>query len=554
MGKLTLRQAAEWCGGAVEEKYADVEFLGAANDTRVMQPGQLFIALQGARDGHDFIKKAMDRGAAAALCSRKVGDYPAIYVDDPRIALGRIAREELKRIGAKVVAVTGSVGKSTTKEMVAAVLEQAFVTSKTPANHNNDIGMPMAVLAMPENTEVAVLEMGMNHFGEIAYLSQIARPDVAVIINIGTAHIEFLGTQEGIRQAKMEIVEGMTPHGMLLLNGDDFLLRNLDKEPQQRVTYFGSSEGCAVRAFDVNQDGDYLRFRVEAGRLSFPVKMLLEGEHYVNDALAAVTVGLKLGVLPEKIQAGLSQFRNISGRQEIIQAGGMTIIKDCYNAGPESMAAALAVLGKKQGRRIAVLGDMLELGDCTQAEHYRVGRIAAEKADFVFAYGPNSGRIISGTITGGMPETRGRAFTNREELVAAGRRELLPEGEDVRLAELARRPLLLYRRWEHIALRLFAERGLSPQILLKGDGADTIAALAARGLGIGLLPQSAVRALSGADFAVRRIEGGAIRTTVTAVRLARAEPSPAAQACWEFLARRAEPDAQESAPAGKDRA
>ena len=342
MGKLTLRQAAEWCGGAVEEKYADVEFLGAANDTRVMQPGQLFIALQGARDGHDFIKKAMDRGAAAALCSRKVGDYPAIYVDDPRIALGRIAREELKRIGAKVVAVTGSVGKSTTKEMVAAVLEQAFFTSKTPANHNNDIGMPMAVLAMPENTEVAVLEMGMNHFGEIAYLSQIARPDVAVIINIGTAHIEFLGTQEGIRQAKMEIVEGMTPHGMLLLNGDDFLLRNLDKEPQQRVTYFGSSEGCAVRAFDVNQDGDYLHFRVEAGRLSFPVKMLLEGEHYVNDALAAVTVGLKLGVLPEKIQAGLSQFRNISGRQEIIQAGGMTIIKDCYNAGPESMAAALA--------------------------------------------------------------------------------------------------------------------------------------------------------------------------------------------------------------------
>ena len=356
------------------------------------------------RDGHDFIQKAMDRGAAAALCSRKVGDYPAIYVDDPRIALGQIAREELKRIGAKVVAVTGSVGKSTTKEMVAAVLEQAFVTSKTPANHNNDIGMPMAVLAMPENTEVAVLEMGMNHFGEISYLSQIARPDVAVIINIGTAHIEFLGTQEGIRQAKMEIVEGMTPHGMLLLNGDDFLLRNLDKEPQQRVTYFGSSEGCAVRAFDVNQDGDYLRFRVEAGRLSFPVGMLLEGEHYVNDALAAVTVGLKLGVLPEKIQAGLSQFRNISGRQEIIQAGGMTIIKDCYNAGPESMSAALAVLGKKQGRRIAVLGDMLELGDCTQAEHYRVGRIAAEKADYVFAYGPNSGRIISGTITGGMPE------------------------------------------------------------------------------------------------------------------------------------------------------
>ena len=426
MGKITLRQAADWCGGTVEEKYADIDFLGAGNDTRTIRPGQLFIALQGARDGHDFIGKAMERGAAAALCSRRVGDYPAIYVDDPRTALGKVAREELKRIGAKVVAVTGSVGKSTTKEMIAAVLEQAFVTSKTPANHNNDIGMPMAVLAMPENTEVAVLEMGMNHFGEISYLSQIAKPDVAVIINIGIAHIEFLGTQEGIRQAKMEIVDGMSPHGMLLLNGDDFLLRNLDREPAQRVTYFGASEGCAVRGSDACQDGDYLSFRVEAGRLTFPVRMRLEGEHYVNDALAAVTVGLKLGVLPKKIQAGLAQFRNISGRQEIIQAGGMTIIKDCYNAGPESMAAALAVLGKKQGRRIAVLGDMLELGDCTQAEHYRVGRIAAENADYVFAYGPNARRIISGTITGGMPEDRGMAFTEKDRLVASLKRIAKP--------------------------------------------------------------------------------------------------------------------------------
>ena len=152
MGKLTLGQAAAWCGGQVDPKYRDVEFLGAGNDTRGIQPGELFVALQGTRDGHDFISAAMARGAAGVLCSRKVGDYPAIYVDDPRIALGRIAREELKRIGAKVVAVTGSVGKSTTKEMIAAVLEQAFITNKTPANHNNDIGMPMAILDMPEDT------------------------------------------------------------------------------------------------------------------------------------------------------------------------------------------------------------------------------------------------------------------------------------------------------------------------------------------------------------------------------------------------------------------
>ena len=419
MGKITLKQAAKWCGGFVEEKYADIEFLGANNDTRVLMPGQLFVVLQGARDGHDFIPAAMEKGAAAVLCSRKTGDYPAIYVDDPRRALGDIAREELQRIGCKVVGVTGSVGKSTTKEMIAGVLETTFRVSKTPANHNNDIGMPMAVLGMAEDTEVAVLEMGMNHFGEIAYLSGIGRPDVAVIINIGTMHIEFLGSQEGIRRAKMEIVEGMNRQGMLLLNGDDTMLRNLDRAPQQRITYFGRSDGCNIQAFDVKQDGDILRFRVEAGKLSFHIGMTLEGEHYVSDAMAAVAVGLKLAVPHERIVESLAQFQNISGRQETFRARECTIIKDCYNAGPESMTAALNVLGNKPGRRIAVLGDMLELGDCTQAEHYRIGRIAAEKADLVFAYGPNASRVISGTITGGMPESRGRAFEDRAAIIDA---------------------------------------------------------------------------------------------------------------------------------------
>lgn len=426
MAKITLGQAAQWCGGTVEEKYAGVEFLGANNDTRVLQPGELFIALQGTRDGHDFIPAAMEKGAAAVLCSRRMGDYPAIYVDDPRTALGDIAREELKRIGAKVVGVTGSVGKSTTKEMIAAVLESTYRVSKTPANHNNDIGMPMAVLAMPLDTEVAVLEMGMNHFREIAYLSGIAHPDVAVIVNIGTTHIEYLGSQEGIRRAKLEITEGMSPRGMLLLNGDDTLLRYLDQVPQQRITYFGQSEGCDVRGLDARQDGEILRFRVEAGKLSLPVQMGLEGVHFVTDALAAVAVGLKLAVPLERIGESLARFRNISGRQEIFQANGYTIIKDCYNAGPESMAAALGVLGNRPGRHIAVLGDMLELGDCAQAEHYKIGRIAAEKADLVFAYGPYAKRVIDGTITGGMPESQGRAYLDRNELVAALKRAAKP--------------------------------------------------------------------------------------------------------------------------------
>ena len=419
MAKITLRQAAHWCGGHVEEKYADVEFFGASNDTRVLQKGQLFVVLEAARDGHDFIPAAIEKGAAAVLCRRKVGDYPAIYVDDPRIALGQIARQEARRIGMKIVGITGSVGKSTTKEMVAQVLSSTFTTAKTPANHNNDIGMPMAILSMPDTTQVAVLEMGMNHFREIAYLSNIAHPDIAVIVNIGTTHMEYLGSQLGIRKAKMEIVEGMDSHGLLLLNGDDVLLRHLDTQPEQRITYFGRTDGCSVQAHDICQNGDVLRFQVKAGKLSFPVTLNLEGEHFVADAMAAISVGLKMAVPVDRIVRSLEAFQPMSGRQEIFKKNGYTIIKDCYNAGPESMAAALSVLGNRSGRRIAVLGDMLELGDAAWAEHYKIGRIAAEKADLVFAYGPHAKRVISGTMTGGMPETMGRAFEDREELIQA---------------------------------------------------------------------------------------------------------------------------------------
>ena len=425
MANITLRQAAAWCGGTVEEKYADVEFFGANNDTRILQPGQLFIVLQGARDGHDFIPAALEKGAAAVLCSRKVGDYPAIYVEDPRIALGQIAREELKRIGCKVVGVTGSVGKSTTKEMISTVLESTYRIAKTPANHNNDIGMPMAVLSMPEDTEVAVLEMGMNHFREIAYLSEIARPDVGVIINVGTMHIEFLGSREGIRKAKMEIVEGMAPHAPLLLNGDNDLLRELDKIPAQPITYFGSDAGCEVWADKVRQ-GEFLTFTAHWGDIQIPVKMALEGEHFVADALAAIAVGLKLNVAPEKISEALASFRNMAGRQEIFQAGEYTIIKDCYNAGPESMAAALNVLAGRKGRKIAVLGDMLELGTSAHPEHYKLGRIAAQKADLLFAYGPHGQVVADGAITGGMAENCVSAFTDHETLAAALKQAVKP--------------------------------------------------------------------------------------------------------------------------------
>ena len=420
MGKITLREAAQWCGGRVEEKYADRTFFGASNDSRKIQPGELFVVLQGERDGHDYIPAAMERGAAAVLGSRQVGDYPMILVEDTRKALGDIARQERLRLNMKVVAVTGSVGKSTTKEMIACVLDGTYRVGKTPANHINDIGMPMALLAMPEDTEVAVLEMGMNHFREIAYLASIGRPDVAVITNIGTMHIEHLGSMQGILQAKLEILEGMQENGRIILNGDDQLLWNRHKLYPVHTRYFGiQNPECDVMGSDISQQDGILSFQVHSGSLTFPAELSLEGEHYVPDALAAISVGLEMGVDAAKIQERLSRFRNMAGRQEILEICGCTVIKDCYNAGPESMAAALNVLGHKPGRHIAVLGDMLELGVCTQAEHYRIGRIAAEKADVLMAYGPNAPRVIGGAITGGMNDRCAKAYDDQKKLAEA---------------------------------------------------------------------------------------------------------------------------------------
>lgn len=427
MGVITLGQAATWCGGQINPKYENIPFLGANNDTRKLEPGQLFLALEGARDGHDFIPAAFEKGAAAVLCKHADGDYPAIVVEDVRLALGQIAKQERQRLGMRVVAVTGSVGKSTTKEMVFSVLQTAYRTGKTPVNHNNDIGLPMAILALPEDTQVAVLEMGMNHFGEIAYLADIAKPDLGIIVNVGTMHIENLGSQEGIMQAKLELLEGLAENGVMILNGDDAHLWQNPKVSHVAVDYFGMKNAeCHVYAENVSQNEEGMHFTCRTQNESFAVDLALEGAHFVPDALAAVAAGLRLNVPAADIQRGLRDFRNMEGRQEEYTAYGYTIIKDCYNAGPESMEAALNVLGNKPGRHVAVLGDMLELGACTQAEHYKVGRLAAQKADILLAYGPNSVRMLNGARTGGMPENRARAFTDRNRLVSVLKQMVRP--------------------------------------------------------------------------------------------------------------------------------
>ena len=426
MGRITLEQAAAWCGGRIDPKYKDVTFYGASNDTRNMKGGELFVALQGARDGHEFIPAALEKNAAAVLCSHCDGDYPAIVVEDPRAALGAIARGERNRLGVKVVGVTGSVGKSTTKEMIASILETTFRTGKTPVNHNNDIGMPMAILAMPEQTEVAVLEMGMNHFREMAHLSSIAQPDVAVIVNIGTMHIEHLGSQEGILQAKLEILEGLRPDGEVVLNADDRMLWKVRRVSKPCTWFATMNPEAQVRGSEIRMEGGQTGFHVETADAQFDVSIPVEGNHFVPDALAAITVGLRMGVTPEHIVQGLARFQNMSGRQEMIHTDRFLIIKDCYNAGPESMDAALQVLGNQKGRKIAVLGEMLELGVNAQAEHYRVGRIAAERADYLLAYGPNGSKMVEGAITGGLLGDRSQAFDDRQNLIRTLKRVAKP--------------------------------------------------------------------------------------------------------------------------------
>ena len=240
---------------------------------------------------------------------------------------------------------------------------------------------------------------------------------MAVIVNIGTMHIEHLGSMEGILRAKLEIMEGMPAEGKIVLNGDDNLLWNQRNSLNREIVYFAVQNAESnIRAKSVSQKEHGLCFTVNTGAEEIPVTLALEGEHYVLDALAAIAVGKELCVPAEKISQSLSAFRNMEGRQEIYKKNGFNIIQDCYNAGPESMNAALTVLGNRTGRRVAVLGDMLELGVCSDAEHYKIGRVAAKNADILLSYGPSSERMLYGAITGGMAQTNARAFTDKEKL------------------------------------------------------------------------------------------------------------------------------------------
>ena len=266
----------------------------------------------------------------------------------------------------------------------------------------------------------------MTHFREMAHLSASAQPDGAVIVNIGTMHIEYLGSQEGILQAKLEILEGLRPDGEVVLNADDRMLWKVRRVSKPCTWFATMNPEAQVRGSEIRMEGGQTGFHVETADAQFDVSIPVEGNHFVPDALAAITVGLRMGVTPEHIVQGLARFQNMSGRQEMIHTDRFLIIKDCYNAGPESMDAALQVLGNQKGRKIAVLGEMLELGVNAQAEHYRVGRIAAERADYLLAYGPNGSKMVEGAITGGLLGGRSQAFDDRQNLIRTLKRVAKP--------------------------------------------------------------------------------------------------------------------------------
>lgn len=405
----------------------EAELNAVSTDSRTIAPGSLFIPLAGdSFDGHDYITMAIERGAAAVLSARRDERYavPCVYVDDTRQALLDLAGGYRARFDCPVVAVTGSVGKTTTKDMIAAVLSEGYSTLKTPKNLNNTVGMPQTALMLDNTVGAAVFEMGMNHFGEISQMAACGQPNIAVITTVGTSHIENLGSREGICQAKLEILEGLHARGgIAVLNGDEPLLWDKRQGIAARKVWFGlENPDCEVRAEDVMSDTDGVRFTAVVFGERFPVTLHTPGVHNVGNALAAAACGYLLGLDAEQIAAGLDAFRP-EGRQELYEANGFRIYEDCYNASPDAMEAALAVLAAQGGRRFAVLGSMLELGAYAPEGHRRAGRAAAKAADALYLYGFGAADMRAGALEGGMDDAAIRTFDTHEALADALRAE-----------------------------------------------------------------------------------------------------------------------------------
>lgn len=423
----TVREICAAVGGTLLQGEGDALITGVTTDSRAVSAGQLFIPLTGERfDGHAYIDVALTAGAAGCLTARvpetmQPGKF-YIQVADTRLALKALAAWYRSRFTLPVVQITGSAGKTTTKEMVAAVLSQRYDTLKTQANFNNDIGTPLTLLGLAPHHQAAVIETGMNHFGEIRYLGAMVRPDIAVITNVGDAHIENLGnTRQGILQAKCEIFEHLSPDGIAVLNGDDPLLNTVALP--QTILRCGRGEGCDVRVTDVDDRGiEGVACTVTTAQASYRLHTDSPGAYMIYPMAMAAAIGEALGLTGEEITAGVAAYVPTGSRMHLIRLPeGRLLIDDCYNANPQAMAEALKLLAAASfRRRAAVLGDMGELGELTTSAHRAIGALTGELGlDTVIAIGEKARDIAAAapgaqwypSVSDAMPAVRA-AFTD----------------------------------------------------------------------------------------------------------------------------------------------
>ena len=431
MQPMTVTEIAAVVSGVWWNPCEQVPALSAVStDSRNITPGCLFLPWVGEQfDGHNFIDAALDAGAAGCLCAKLPQDIRPdkfyIKVADTRLALRDMASAYRDKFDIPFVQITGSVGKTTTKEMIAAVLGAKLNVLKTPENFNNDIGTPLTLFGLSPEHQAAVIETGMNHFGEIEYLGAMVRPDIAVISNIGDAHIEYLGSRGGILKAKCEIFEHLKDDGIAILNGDDALLDTVTLP--QRIIRCGQSEHCQVRISDILDHGvNGITCTVTSEKDVYHLNIPAPGEHMAYAASIAVAVGEVLGLSKEEIIRGVAAYAPIGSRMHILRlSDGRVLLDDCYNANPQSVSAALEVLARTEcERRVAVLGDMGELGDLTEQAHFNAGALAAMLGiDFVVAIGSKAVKIADGAAMGGAEVLH---FATREEAMPTLREQLQP--------------------------------------------------------------------------------------------------------------------------------
>ena len=404
MIELTLKEAVAAAGGKLMHGEAipggeTAVIRGITLDSRKVEPGFLFVAIKGERvDGHDYIEKAVGSGALAAI-SEKDLPFPHIRVGSSLAAMQGIAAYLREKSGVKVIAVVGSVGKTSTRQMLSCVLDEKFEVLSTEGNFNNEFGLPQMLFRLEPYHELAVLELGISHFGEMDRLGRIAKPDYVVYTNIGNMHLENLIDRDGVLRAKTELLPYVKPGGKLFLNGADDKLRGL--HTVLPAIYFGVDECYSVHAEDVEQFGlERTEFTLVYKERTARVSMPAVGQHMVQNAIAAATVALELGLTAEQVKAGIESYSPVGHRGRVEKFAGITLVDDCYNAGPDSMRAAIASL--KYGRRVALLGDMLELGDKAAELHRSLGEFCAENLEALFTVGELGAEIAKGAENAGM--------------------------------------------------------------------------------------------------------------------------------------------------------